>query len=201
MTRVAILISGTGTNMATILNKVNKGDLPCDVAFVASDNPNAGGLHYAESIGVKTVVLPYKAQSREDAEEFLHELCISEHIEWIVLAGFMKILSSKFVRRWENKIVNIHPALLPSFPGTNGIKDAWDYGVKITGVTIHLVDHGVDSGIILAQKAVPIENQDTLESLTVKIHETEHLLYWKTLKKLFEGSYSFCERRSIDGCN
>ncbi|NLK30523.1 MAG: phosphoribosylglycinamide formyltransferase [Aminobacterium colombiense] len=201
MPRIAILISGTGINMAEINKRVKSHDLSCEISFVASDNPVALGLQYAQSEGLETVLLPYGTEGRDKAEKVLHDLCCSRDVEWIVLAGFMKILSPRFVRKWERKIVNIHPALLPSFPGTNGARDAWDYGVRVTGVTVHLVDSGVDTGIILSQKAVTIEKEDTLDYLVKKIHEVEYDLYWQTLKKLFQGAYSFQGRRAIDDSN
>jgi phosphoribosylglycinamide formyltransferase-1 len=195
---VAILISGKGTNMKALLDRKESGDLSCEIPFIASDTSKAEGLLLAQAMGIKTEILPYKEKGKEEAERVLDEMCRSHHVQWLVLAGFMRILSPWFVNRWEGKILNIHPALLPSFPGNRAIWDAWEYGVKVTGITIHLVDRGMDSGIILAQKAIVIKEEDTLDSLTTKIHETEHDLYWKTLKKAIEGRYSFDGRRAIN---
>ena len=115
-------------------------------------------------------------------------------VEWIVLAGFMRILSPGFVSRFTSRIVNIHPSLLPSFPGTHSIEKAWRHGARITGVTVHLVDDQVDHGLILSQAAVSIMDNDSLEDLENRIHETEHQLYWETLRDLFLGKISVIER-------
>lgn len=187
MTSFAVLISGRGTNMAAIAQAVTGGRLKAHLRFVASDNPEAAGLKIAEKMGFSAEILEYGTGGRAGAEEHLTELCMAEKVEWIVLAGFMRVLSPGFVAAYRGHIVNIHPSLLPSFPGRDGIGDAWKYGVKITGVTVHLVNEGIDSGPILAQKAVPVRVCDTLESLEKRIHRAEHDLYWKTLAALFSG--------------
>ena len=187
MTSFAVLISGRGTNMAAIARAVARGSLNARLKFVASDNPEAAGLKTAQKMGFSTEILNYGTEGRRGAERQLDSLCSQKKVEWIVLAGFMRILSPEFVTAHRGRIVNIHPSLLPSFPGRDGIGDAWRYGVKITGVTVHLVDEGIDSGPILAQKAVPVRPADTPESLETRIHRAEHGLYWKTLAALFSG--------------
>lgn len=194
MTPFAVLISGRGTNMKAIAESVRSGRLPGRIVLVASDNPDAPGLKTAKRMGLETAVLPY-ASGRREAESALKELCISRGSEWIVLAGFMRILSPDFVRSFPRRIVNIHPALLPSFPGRDGIGDAWRRGVKVTGVTVHLVDEGVDSGPILAQRPLAIHPGETLERLEKRIHRLEHRIYPETLLALFTGSLPE-ERRS-----
>ncbi len=195
MTRMAILVSGRGTNMESICRKIESGDLPAELTFIASDNPGSSGLQKAQKAGLRTEVLPYHSGNRKAAEEHLARLIKETHTEWIVLAGFMKILSSEFVRQHQGKIVNIHPSILPSFPGAKGIEDAWNYGVKITGVTVHLVDEEVDHGIILAQIPVMVEESDSIEDLEGKIHSVEHNIYWKTLKELIGGNLVKIEGR------
>lgn len=195
MTRMAILVSGRGTNMESICRKIRSGDLPAELTFIASDNPGSSGLEKAQKAGLRTEVLPYHRGNRNTAEEHLARLIKETDTEWIVLAGFMKILSSEFVRQHQGKIVNIHPSLLPSFPGAKGIEDAWNYGVKITGVTVHLVDEEVDHGIIIAQIPVMVEESDSIEDLEEKIHSVEHNIYWKTLKELIEGNLVKIEGR------
>ncbi len=190
MTKFAVLISGRGTNMKAIGRAVLDERLKAVLAFVASDVPHAPGLALAEKMGFPTDILPYSSGGRSAGEEAITRLCRSYRAEWIILAGFMRILSPEFVRSHKNRIVNIHPSLLPSFPGTDGIGDAWRRGVKITGVTVHLVDEGVDSGPILAQKAVPVHPGDDIASLEKRIHRAEHALYWKTLSGLFSGTLS-----------
>ena len=187
MTSFAVLISGRGTNMAAIARAVARGKLDARLKFVASDNPGAAGLDIARKMGFPAEMLDYGKEGRRGAEQQLALLCSRNNVEWIVLAGFMRLLSPEFVAARRGRIVNIHSSLLPSFPGRDGIGDAWRYGVKITGVTVHLVDEGVDSGPILAQKAVPVRPCDTLESLEKRIHRAEHGLYWKTLAGLFSG--------------
>lgn len=195
MTKVAILLSGRGSNMVAIWKRIDSGDLPVDVTFVASDNPDAAGLEKASSFGLKTEVLPYRTKGKDIAEEHLARLIRETGTELIILAGFMKILSSEFVRAHQGRIVNIHPSILPSFPGARGIEDAWSYGVKVTGVTIHLVDEEVDHGIILAQIPVLINSSDSIEDLEEKIHRVEHDIYWKTIKTLIKGNIVKIEGR------
>ena len=183
--RIAILISGTGTNMHAILNAIKDGELDAVPVFVGSDKAAAKGLQTAASLGVPTRVFSYKELGKADAEEAIALAVEEAGADWIVLAGFMRILSPDFVRRFAGRIINIHPALLPLFPGAHGIRDAWDAGVPETGVTIHIVDEEVDHGPILAQESVKREPEDTIETLEAKIHAVEHKLYKKTLKEFF----------------
>ena len=184
MTSFAILLSGRGSNMEAIAQAVASKKLNGRIAFVASDNPEAAGLKKAADLGLPIAVLPY-AEGKKKGEEELRRLCNIHGAEWIVLAGFLSILSPEIVRSFKNRIVNIHPSLLPSFPGKHGIEDAWRRGVKITGVTVHLVDDGVDTGPILAQQGLKIRPGESLESLEERIHRAEHSLYAKTLSLLF----------------
>jgi len=184
MTSVAVLISGRGTNMEAIVKNCKLGKVPANVAFVGSSKNDAEGLVKAKNLGISTIVLPYD-EGRDAAEERLLEELKKNQVEWVILAGFMKILSPKVVRSYMNRIVNIHPSLLPSFPGVNAIKQAFEYGVKVTGVTVHLVDEKVDHGPILAQMPVRISPYDTIETLEKKVHRIEHYLYSEVLKELF----------------
>ena len=183
-------MSGQGSNMEALVNAINDGKLKAEVCFVGSDNENAKGLQIARDLGLKTVTFSYdengaKNSSKGKAEEALL-LAIREYkAEWLVLAGFMRVLSKSFVSNMEGRIVNIHPSLLPSFKGTRAISDALEYGVKVTGVTVHLVDEFVDNGKIIAQRAIEIEDDDTLPKLSERIHRVEHSLYYETLSKLF----------------
>jgi len=194
--RVAILISGKGTNMLALIRCFSEGLLPGEVALVATDNPDAPGLKKASEFGVKTFAFPYRSMGRESFETALRACLTAHEVEWILLAGFMKILSPEFVSAYSGRIVNIHPSLLPAFPGLDAIGQAWRYGVKITGVTVHLVDEQVDHGTILAQRALRIREGETLESLEARIHEVEHRLYWRTLRDLFKKKIGTSERRS-----
>ena len=194
-TRIAILISGQGTNMEAIFDRIASGDLDATVAFVASDNDAAAGLRKAAVHSVPVLTLPYEPGGKTEAERALASLCRERDVDWIVLAGFMRILSAAFISGFENRIVNIHPALLPAFPGAHAVRDAWDRGVRLTGVTVHLVDSGVDTGPILSQRAVSVLDEDTIETLEERIHTTEHIQYWETLRDLFSGRLEPLKRR------
>lgn len=183
--RIAILISGSGTNMLALAKAVASGELNAEIVFVGSDMESAAGLDKARHLGLETRHFSYK-EGKENAERAIIKAAEDAGVRWIVLAGYMRILSPAFVRRFKHRIINIHPSLLPSFPGAHGIEDAWKYGVKITGVTIHEVDELVDHGAILAQEAVEIADDDTLTTLEEKIHRVEHKLYKATLKRHFD---------------
>lgn len=182
---IAILISGSGTNMLALAESAASGELDAEIAFVGSDLEDAAGLAKARQLGLETKYFSYK-EGKESAERAIIKAADDAGVCWIVLAGYMRILSPAFVARFKHRLINIHPSLLPSFPGAHGIEDAWKYGVKITGVTIHEVDELVDHGAILAQEAVEIEDGDTLKTLEKKIHRVEHKLYKATIKKLFD---------------
>ena len=183
--RLAILISGTGSNMEAIMAACDRGDLLAEIALVVSDQPEARGVKTAKKRGVETFVSPYERGVSRQANELPIVKALQEkNIDWIVLAGYMKILSSDFVRAFPGRIVNIHPSLLPAFPGAHAIRDALDGRADYTGVTIHIVDELVDHGPILAQEEVPIYLGDTEESLAIRIHEVEHRLYPRTLQQL-----------------
>lgn len=187
-TTIAILISGKGSNMIAIARNCSCGLLNADIAFVASDNPEAPGLVEAEKLGLKTFLLPYEETGRTGAEKHLSGMMSTSGVDWLILAGFMRILSPGFVSQRKGQIVNIHPSILPSFPGLDPIRRAFDHGVKITGVTVHLVDEMVDHGRILAQEPVRINPADSVEELEEKIHSTEHVLYTRTLIDLLKTS-------------
>jgi formyltetrahydrofolate-dependent phosphoribosylglycinamide formyltransferase len=184
--RIAILISGTGSNMEASVSACRRGSLAAETAIVISDNPEAAGIKKAKSKGVKTLVAQYKKEASREENEFpIVDALKREDVDWVVLAGFMKILTEGFVRAFPNRIVNIHPALLPSFPGAHAIRDALEVGADVTGVTIHIVDEYVDHGAIIAQEEVPILPGDTEETLAPRIHAVEHRLYPRTLQQLF----------------
>lgn len=174
---IAVFISGNGTNLQALLEY----QLP--IAFVASNNPNAYGLERAKKLGVPTYVEP--TAKLRNFEKMVHEKCLDHGVKLIVLAGFMRILTPTFVNKWKDKIINIHPSLLPAFKGKTAIKDAYEYGVKMTGVTIHYVDQGMDTGRIIEQTAVHVLNSYSLEDLEKKIHEKEHILYPSITKMVY----------------
>ena len=195
--RIAILISGTGTNMHAILNAIKDGELDAVPVFVGSDKPTAKGLQTAASLGVPTRVFSYKEMGKADAEEAIALAVEEAGADWIVLAGFMRILSPDFVRRFAGRIINIHPALLPSFPGLHSWKQALDYGAKVAGCTVHFVDAGTDSGPIIVQRPVPVLEGDTPETLHARIQEQEHLAFPEALRLLAAGRLTVSGRRVV----
>ena len=181
--RVAILASGNGSNFEALAHQFQAGLLPGELAFVFSDHHNAYVLERARRLNVRAFSFEVKEFENKAAyEKALLQLLQEQEIDLIVLAGYMRIIGKTLLSHYSNRILNIHPSLLPSFPGLHGIKDAYEYGVKVTGVTVHLVDDGVDTGPIIAQEPVMILPEDSLESLEEKIHQTEHRLYPKVLR-------------------
>ena len=181
--RVAILASGNGSNFEALAHQFQAGLLPGELIFVFSDHHDAYVLERARRLNVRAFSFEVKEFANKAAyEKALLQLLQEQQIDLIVLAGYMRIIGKTLLSHYSNRILNIHPSLLPSFPGLHGIKDAYEYGVKVTGVTVHLVDDGVDTGPIIAQEPVMILPEDSLESLEEKIHQTEHRLYPKVLR-------------------
>lgn len=181
-TNVAILASGSGSNFQNIAES----DLDITIKVLIVDNPNAYAIERAKKLDIPYRVVDRKHYTKETFEKEILDILKECDVELVVLAGFMKILSPNFISKYEDKIINLHPSLLPSFKGTEGIKDAFEYGVKVTGVTVHYVDSGIDTGKIIAQEAVGVEDKDTLETLEEKIHEIEYRLYIEALKMVLE---------------
>ncbi|HAN72138.1 MAG TPA: phosphoribosylglycinamide formyltransferase [Actinobacteria bacterium] len=187
--RIVILASGSGTLLQALLDAVAAGDLDVDVAVVGSDVSGAQAIARAETAGVATFVLPpADFRDRESWNEALLAALEAAQPEWIVCAGFMRILGPAVVDAFPGRIVNTHPALLPAFPGAHGVRDALRYGVKVTGCTVHLVDHGVDTGPILAQQAVEVREDDDEASLHERIKVVERMLLVRTLASLTGGT-------------
>ena len=188
MTNIAVFASGRGTNFAAIIRAVKKGKIKANLSLLVCDNPGAGAVGRAKRAGVKVALVKSEDfATKNDFENKIIEHLEQEKIDLIVLAGFMRLLSPEFVQKYKYRIMNIHPAILPSFKGTQGLKDAFDYGVKVTGVSVHFVDEEMDHGPIILQAAVKIEENDTLESLEAKIHKIEHKLYPESVKLFVEG--------------
>lgn len=185
---VAVFASGRGTNFSAILRAVKRGSIKANLSVLLCDRPAAPVIKKAERAGVK-VILVKRADfaSKKDFEDKIIQQLEENHIALIVLAGFMQMLSPEFVKHYKNRILNIHPALLPSFKGSHGVKDAFDYGVKISGVTVHFVDELMDHGPIILQVALKIEEDDTPESLEAKIHRLEHRIYPQAVRLFTEG--------------
>ncbi|MBM3246472.1 MAG: phosphoribosylglycinamide formyltransferase [Candidatus Omnitrophica bacterium] len=185
---IAVFASGRGSNFSAIIRAVKKGKIKASLSLLVCDNPGAGAITKAKRAGIKVALVKSKECSdKKDFEAMIAAHLENEKIELIALAGFMRILSPEFVRKYSGRILNIHPALLPSFKGAEGIKDAFGYGVKVTGVTVHFVDEAMDHGPIILQQAVKIEAGDNLVSLEKKIHKIEHRLYPKAIRLFVEG--------------
>lgn len=194
----AVFVSGNGSNLQAIIHAVQKGDIKANLSLVFSNNPQAFALERAERAGIKTLVLnpsDYMNRQSFDREIIVH--LKEENIDFIVLAGYMLLLSPFFIKKYQNKILNVHPGLLPAFKGTHAIKDAFWYGVKVTGVTIHFVDDKLDHGPIIVQEALRIKETDTLEILEQKIHSVEHRLYPKTIDLLAQGKLKVEGRKVV----
>ncbi len=186
-TPVGVLISGGGTNLQALLDACADPEFPARVAVVISNRRDAYGLERARQAGVPAVWLPHRRKSREDFEDELLS-CLREHeVEWICLAGFMRLLTGRFLGAYAERVLNIHPALLPAFPGTHGQQQAFDYGVRIAGCTLHFVDEGTDTGPIIAQGAVPVLPTDDEDALKARILGVEHILYPRVLRWAVEG--------------
>ncbi len=196
---VAVMASGRGTNLKVILESVTKGECPVDVRLVISDKGDAEALTIAREAGVPYVahVDPKKFSGREQFDAECAELLDRHSCQWIVLAGYMRILSSSFVRRFRGRIINIHPSLLPSFVGAKAVEDALEYGVKVSGCTVHLVDEVLDGGPILAQSVVTVFDDDTRDSLHTRIQIEEYKLYPATLARMANEGFDIEGRQVI----
>jgi len=185
-----VLGSGKGSNFVAIAEAIDAGQIPARVALVLSDVPGAGILKHAADRGIPFRHLDpggFRTKFDEAAEAAYIAALREAGADWILLAGFMRILKGEFLRAFEGRVVNIHPSLLPSFPGLAAWKQALDYGVKVTGCTVHFVDQGVDTGAIIAQRAVPVQDGDTAETLHARIQEAERRLYPDVVAALAHG--------------
>lgn len=194
--KFAVFISGNGSNLQAIINAHKKGKIKADLALVFSNTDKAGGLKRAEKAGIETLVL--KRRDYATPQSYDREIVIQlkkHNIDFIVLAGYMKILTPYFIKQYPNQILNVHPSLLPSFKGKQGAKDTFTYGVKVAGVTIHFVNEKMDNGPIIMQEAIPIEESDTLETLTEKIHKVEHRIFPEAVAMFVDGKLKVSGRR------
>jgi phosphoribosylglycinamide formyltransferase 1 len=178
MKRIAVFASGFGSNLQALIDFSKNDSLGGEIVLVFSNKSSAFALQRARDNCIKAVFLdPTQFKTRGEFDEVIAGILEEEKIDLVVLAGYMLLIGQNIVKKFKNRIINIHPALLPSFKGTHGIKDAFDYGVKVTGVTVHFVDEDLDSGPIIMQQAVDVNEDDSAESLEEKIHEVEHKLY------------------------
>ncbi len=195
--RIAILLSGRGSNFEAIHEAIATGRLDATIAIVISNRPDARGIARARELGHPATTLDHKQHpSRAAHEEEVLRLLAGANVDYVVLAGYMRLLSANFVAAWRNRIINIHPSLLPSFPGVDAQAQAVAHGVKISGCTVHLVDEHLDAGPILVQRAVSVLPDDTAETLSARILEQEHEAYVEALQKMRAG-FDVEERRVV----
>ena len=194
---IGVLISGRGSNLQALIDGGKRGELGGEVVVVVSNVETAPGLERARKAGIPTVVLDHRGRKREEYDALVVSALRDRGVELVCLAGFMRLLSPVFVRAFPGRVLNIHPALLPAFPGLEAQRQAFEHGVKVSGATVHLVDEGLDSGPIIAQEAVPVRSDDTAESLSLRILGAEHRLYPRAVRLLLEGRCRVEGRRVI----
>jgi phosphoribosylglycinamide formyltransferase 1 len=204
MTRVGVLLSGRGSNFLALHAAMARGDagtlIPAQIAVVVSNIAGAGGLEKARELGLPAVALPHHAApDRRTHEAQVDAALRATGVEWVCLAGYMRLLSPEFVAAWPRRILNIHPSLLPAFPGLDAQAQALAHGVRVSGCTVHLVDAGLDSGPIVVQRTVPVLDGDTPRSLSARILEQEHRAYPEALRRLLTEPWRVAGRRLIFG--
>ena len=196
--KLAVLASGRGSNFDAICQGIDKKLLDAEITVLISDNPNAPALQKAAARGIETLhINPREFSGRNDYESVLVDELKARNIDLVVLAGYMRLVGKVFLSAFENRVLNIHPALLPSFQGLHAQKQALDYGVRISGCTVHLVDEGMDTGPIILQKEVPVLDTDDEEALSKRILREEHQIYWQALQLIAEGRVWIEGRRVI----
>jgi phosphoribosylglycinamide formyltransferase-1 len=195
--RLGILLSGRGSNFEAIADQVAAGRIPAEIAVVISNRPEARGLDVACRRGLKAVCIASKGLDREAYDRLLIQELEADRVDLVCLAGFMRLLSASFVRAFPQRVLNIHPSLLPAFPGLDAQKQAVEHGVKISGCTVHLVDEFLDAGPIVLQAAVPVLDEDTVESLSARILAEEHRIYSEAIHMMLRGNLRIEGRRVV----
>jgi phosphoribosylglycinamide formyltransferase-1 len=197
MIRLGILLSGRGSNFVAIADNIAKGKLKAEIAIVISNREDAGGVEAAQTRGLKTVVLPSKGRKREEHDRAVADALRESGVELVVLAGYLRLLSPWFIQQYPGKILNIHPSLLPAFPGLEAQKQALEYGVKVSGCTVHFVDEHLDHGAIILQKTVPVLPSDDDHTLAERILVQEHLAYSEAIALVAGRNYRIEGRRIL----
>lgn len=196
--KIGVLASGSGSNLQAIIDEAAAGQIPVEVVMVLSDKPDVYALSRAEQAGIMTaVVLPADYPTREAYDEQVVKLLKLAGAEAVALAGYLRIVTKKLLLAFPQRVLNIHPALLPAFPGLHGQRQAWEYGVKVAGCTVHFVDEGLDSGPIILQAPVPVLDSDDADTLAARILEQEHIIFPLALKLLAEGKLTIDGRRVL----
>ncbi len=194
---LGILLSGRGSNFEAIANNIEAGRLAARIAVVISNRADAPGIENARRRGLKALVIPSKGCPREEHDRLVVAALREAGVELVVLAGYMRLLSPWFIQQFPQRILNIHPSLLPAFPGLEAQKQAFDYGVKVSGCTVHFVDEDLDHGPILVQRVVPVLPGDDDHTLAARILEQEHQAYSEAIRMIIEGKYRVVGRRVI----
>ncbi|HLK69226.1 MAG TPA: phosphoribosylglycinamide formyltransferase [Bryobacteraceae bacterium] len=197
MKRLGILLSGRGSNFGAIADAVQAGQIDAEIAVVIANRSEARGLEIARERGLNAVSIPSRGLDREVYDRMLLEELDRNRVDLVLLAGYMRLLSATFIRRFPNRILNIHPSLLPAFPGLDAQHQALEHGVKVTGCTVHFVDEQLDAGPIIIQVAVPVLDSDTVESLSARILEHEHRIYPEAIRIVLSGNYAILGRRVV----
>jgi len=197
MHRLGILLSGRGSNFLAIAESCRSGKLDAEIAIVISNREDAAGLARAREMGLPTRLMPSKGRVREEHDTEVIAVLREKQVELVCLAGYMRLLSPAFVRAFPNRILNIHPSLLPAFPGLDVQKQALDYGVKVSGCTVHLVDEHLDHGSIIVQRTVPVLDTDDEHTLSDRILEQEHIAYTEAIRIMLSGTVEVRDRRVV----
>lgn len=198
LTRIAILISGRGSNCMAIIRAVRDGRLQnCEVAAVISNIPGAPGIDAARALGVQAITLEGRGREQKEHEEAVQALLLKLRIDLVCLAGYMRVLSANFVRQWTGRMINIHPSLLPAFPGLHAQRKALQYGACIAGCSVHFVDESVDGGVLIVQRAIDVLPEDTEATLSERLLVEEHQAYVEGISRVLSNDYEVVERRYL----
>ena len=198
MKRLGVLLSGRGSNFLAIATAIREGRLPwVEIAVVLSNREGAGGLEAARGMGIPAFAVPSSGKTRAEHDAEMIGLLREHEVDLVCLAGYMRIVTPEFVRAFPERILNIHPSLLPAFPGLDAQQQALDYGAKVAGCTVHFVDEAVDHGVIVLQRTVEVKDGDTVESLSERILEQEHLAYPEAIARVLSGEFLVSGRRYV----
>ena len=196
--KLGVLLSGSGTNLQAIIDRIAEGTLDATIELVISSRPSAYGLKRAEAAGIQTMTLSKELYADPiAADEVIATMLRKAGVDYVIMAGYMRMVHAPILASFPNRVVNLHPALLPSFKGAHAIQDAFDYGVKVTGVTVHFADDRYDCGPIIAQRALAVEEGWDVDELEAHIHEIEHVLYPDTIQLLAEGRVTVRENGTV----
>lgn len=197
--KLGVLLSGSGTNLQAIIDRIAEGTLDATIELVISSRPSAYGLKRAEEAGIQTMTLSKELYADPiAADEVIATMLKQAGVDYVIMAGYMRMVHAPILATFPNRVVNLHPALLPSFKGAHAIQDAYDYGVKVTGVTVHFADDKYDCGPIIAQQALAVEEGWTVDELEAHIHEIEHVLYPDTIQLLAEGRVTVRDNGTVE---